>query len=286
MKKVIRIIVFIIVVLVSTYFEIELVLTLTDPWGLEYFDDLATIGEKAVESPNRGYVLPPGTYQFSHWQATELENSIRLVPDNANGSCKVVFLGDSVEWGHGVNDKETWVNLIAAQLPHINAINASFDGYNSENVRRGIADFPDANLIVYLIIANDTDPTLGYANGWPHQPHLSMIDKYVRFFMLNKGQGDQTIVNGPGKEQQQVGKLRFESDIEALAQDKRVVMISFQGDFDKSFDAQYNIHVIPHYKNRISNADAHPNVEGSKELAASIFPTVRDAVVQQCPSNS
>src|SRR5262245_45701053 len=113
-KTILRRIVFVIVVLVSIVLELEIVLNLLDPWGCRYFNDLATLWEKVVESPNRGYVLPLGKYQFSHWQATELQNSVRLVPDNANGPCQVVFLGDSVEWGHGVNDNETWVNLIAA----------------------------------------------------------------------------------------------------------------------------------------------------------------------------
>ncbi len=286
MKKVIRIIVFIIVVLVSTYFEIELVLTLTDPWGLKYFDDLATIWDKSVESSNRGYVLPPGTYQFSHWQVTELQNSVRLLPDNASGPCQVLFLGDSVEWGHGVNDKETWVNLIAGQLHQVNAINASFDGYNSENVRRGLAGFPDAKVVVYLINGNDSDPSFGWSNGWPRQPHLSMLDKYVRYFTLARGKPEASIASGIGATVEDADKVRFRDDIQTLANDKRVVLISFEGDFEPAFDAEFNIRVIPHYKNRVSSADAHPNAEGNKELTTSILPLVRDAVAQQCPSNS
>jgi hypothetical protein len=37
------------------------------------------------------------------------------------------------------------------------------------------------------------------------------------------------------------------------------------------------------YTHRISYADPHPNVEGSKEMAASIQPIVQQAAAQQCP---
>lgn len=283
MRKVLKIALFIVVLLVSLPLELELLLSVTDIWGLKYFDDLATIWEKSVVDPTRGYVLPPGTYQFSHWNATQLENSVRLLPNNAKGPCEVVFLGDSVTWGHGLNDSETWVNLIAAQMPQINAINPSFDGYNSENVRRAIAGFPQANVILYMIVGNDTDPTSGYSNPLPYQPHLSMIEKYIRYFAVQKNQAAPAANNTSFTPQTTDPNIqRFISDLQAMKQDKRVVLIAFDKEFD-NFKKDYNIHSIPFYTHRISYADPHPNIEGSKEMATNILPIVQAAVAQQCP---
>ena len=286
-KRIRRMIIFVIVILVSLVLELELILYLIDPWGLKYFDDLATIWQTVVVHPTRGFVLPPGEYKFSHWKATELTNSIRLLPDNRNGSCQVIFFGDSVTWGHGVNDSETWVNLIAGQMPEINAVNAAFDGYNSENVRRGIADFPDAKVIIYMINGNDTERTYGYSNGWPYQPHLSMTEKYVRYFLVVKGQlpGDAAAPTlneaGLGGETDP-NVVRFRSDIEAMSRDKRVLLIGFDNQFD-DLKKPFGILSIPFYKDRVSLVDAHPNPKGSREMAAAILPLVRHAVARRCP---
>jgi lysophospholipase L1-like esterase len=283
MKKPLKIVAFIVVLLVSLPLELELLLSVTDIWGLKYFDDLATLWEKSIIDPTRGYILPPGTYRFSHWTATELENSVRWLPNNAKGPCEVVFLGDSVTWGHGVNDAETWVNLIAAQMPQINAINPSLDGYNSENVRRAIAGFPEANVIVYLIVGNDTDSTYGYSNPLPYQPHLSMIEKYIRYYAIQKSGSTSALEYAnvaPATTDSNV--QRFISDLKALKEDKRVVFIAFDKEFD-NLKQQFGIRSIPAYTHRISFADPHPNAEGSKEMAASIQPIVQQAVAQQCP---
>lgn len=283
MKKSLKIIAFIIVLVVSLPLELELLLSVTDIWGLKYFDDLATLWEKSTIDATRGYILPPGTYQFSHWKATELEKSVRLLPNNAKGTCEVVFLGDSVTWGHGINDSETWVNLIAAQMPQINAINPSLDGYNSENVRRAIADFPEANVIVYMMVGNDTDYTFGYSNALPYQPHLSMIEKYVRYFAIQKsGSAASSEYTSIAPAISDANVQRFMSDLKAMKGNKRVVFIAFDKEFD-NLKQEYGIHSIPMYTHRISYADPHPNAEGSKEMAAVIQPIVREAVDQQCP---
>jgi len=272
LKTLLRIIVMVIAVIIT----IEVALTLFDPWGMKYFDDLAAIAEKVVTHPARGYVLPAGQYQFSHWRALQLDNFTRNVPNNAKGSCKVAFLGDSVTWGHGVDDQDTWVNLLAQQLPQINAINTAIDGYNSENVRRTIADFPDAAVIVYMIIGNDADVT----GILPKQPRLTMIEKYIRYIMIVRGIGpDAAQAFSPPTDE-----ARFDHDMQLMSQDKRVIFIGFDDAFDQRLKDKYNVHLIPPIRNRISYVDAHPNPAGHRDMMAAILPIVKEAVAQRCPS--
>src|SRR5262249_6679787 len=149
-------------------------LQIFDPWGMHYFDDLATIWNNSIMDPQRGRVLPPGTYHLSHWTVTELPGYIRLTPNNQNGPCKVVFIGDSLTWGHGVHDQYPWVNLLAAQLPGTTVINAGFDGYNSTEALQSMSGFPDANLFVYFISGNDANKPEGLFK----QNYVSMLKKY------------------------------------------------------------------------------------------------------------
>lgn len=278
MSAVLKVLLRIALLFVAIIITIEVVLYLFDPWGVKYFDDLATMADKVVAHPVRGYVLPAGPYQFSHWRALELGNFTRNIPSNANGPCKVVFLGDSVTWGHGVDDQDTWVNLIAQQLPQINAMNPSVDGYNSENVRRTMAEYPDAAVIVYMIIGNDTEQT----QMLPKQPHMSMIEKYIRYFMLVKGIGPDSVSSiAPPSDD-----ARFYRDMQAMSQDKRVLFIGFDDAFDKQLKEKYNynVHLIPPIQHRISYVDAHPNPLGHRDMMQAILPIVKDAVAQHCPS--
>ncbi|MFN8418328.1 MAG: SGNH/GDSL hydrolase family protein [Anaerolineae bacterium] len=284
MKRPLRIIVLILFLIVTLPIELEVLLYLLDPWGLKYFDDLAILWENVVSDPDRGYMLPAGTYKFSHWTATIDEGSVRAVPGNQHGSCKVLFIGDSVTWGHGVDDADTWISRIAEQMPQIDAINAALDGYNSENVRRGIADFPDAKVIVYFVIGNDAEPTSGWDYGLPQQPHLSMIEKYIRYLQLNAQ------INAPAPKsetaQQDPNYIRFKNDLQALADDGRVIFFAPKDVFEASIVSQYDIHELtadPKNPDRISAADPHPNPNGHRRVAAFILPFVQSAAAKACP---
>ncbi len=262
----------------------EVVLNIFDPWGVHYFDDLASVWDNTVAHPDRIDVISPGVYRFSNWTVTELEGYTRAVPDNMKGSCKVVFVGDSVTWGHGVNDKDTWVNLVAAQLPETNVINAGFEGYNSENVKGTLKDFPDAKLLVYLIIGNDAEPTTGLLR----QTRASMMKKYLTFFFKeilktdsNRAANADTIATSDSTIYN-----RFRADIEAMSHDKRVVFIGFDEPLSNSLKPAYHVNTIPLYTNHISLADPHPSARGHQQVAESILPIVQKAIENQCYSQN
>jgi hypothetical protein len=287
LSRPVRVVLLIVATALSVMPMLEVTLRVVDPWGLKYFDDLAYLWENVVAHPQRGYAVPPGTYQFSNWKATILADSTRWLPDNQQGKCKVVFLGDSATWSHGVSDEQTWVNVVAGQLPEANAINAGLNGYNSENVRRAIAEFPDAHLIVYLIVGNDMEPTSGWENGWPYQPRLWMLDKYVRYWQLSRGfnatPASAATPNDPRPPDPHY--QRFLNDLEAMSADPRVIFLAIPGFLDPALIAQYDIFVFPSNdrNERISVADPHANADGSRAMATSALPVLQAAMAARCP---
>ena len=48
-------------------------------------------------------------------------------------------MGDSVTFGYGVDDDQTWVDGMARALPDVHVINAGVSGFNSTNVLRTLS---------------------------------------------------------------------------------------------------------------------------------------------------
>ncbi|MBI5960951.1 MAG: SGNH/GDSL hydrolase family protein [Chloroflexi bacterium] len=269
----------IIVFLLSICFSllgIEIGLRLVDPWGMNYFWDVADIWNQAEAHPNRIAALPPGRYRLRGWTVNQLDNFTRRVPASQGGECEIVFVGDSMTWGHGVDDDETWVNLVAAQLRGTTVINAGFDQYNSDNVLRALADFPDADLFVYLVIDNDAEPTVVVT----HQPTASMLKMYLVYGAYYLTTGDTGTIE---EENRQEEKGRFESDIAQLAADGRVVFFGFDEPLARSLIPDYPITLLPSMTHPLSLVDRHPDPEGHKDFAASILPDLQTAVAEHCP---
>lgn len=248
---------------------IEMALTVFDPLGVRhYLGDLNEMYSHFREDGQRGYIMQPGDYTFSNWRATILPDSSRTVPDTNLGSpCKIVFLGDSVTFGHGVDDKATWVNLIVQELP-IRAVNAGINGYNIDNVqgaRRAIS----GDLYVYLLIDNDTDPPLNWQNGAYHA--YNTIIEYLDWYTFS--------VNYRSAEPDNA----FYRALEALLSDPDVTVAAFDtGGLSTDLARRYPIHLIPLWTHPNSRADGHANPEGNREIAAAMLPIVQSAMQKQC----
>jgi hypothetical protein len=255
---------------------VEVTLSILDPWGSKFFDDLVALKNVSQVDSKRGYILPAGHYQFSHWSVTELENGTRNVPANAGGKCQVVFVGDSMTWGYGVNDNETWVNLLAAALPEINAVNAGLYGYSSANIRDTMIDFPSADILVYLIIQDDHKEKATLIR----ESRRSAIEKYVDFIMLVRRQVVDT-EEGKGTD-----KSHFISDIEKMQQDRRVLLLGLDEPPGRYLTDGLNVKLIPKSNHRISVMDIHPDPIGHREMADAILPILREAVSRQCSDKS
>ena len=68
-----------------------------------------------------------------------------------------VAFGRSVTFGYGVDDAETWVNLVAREFPDWHVINEAYPGWSIKNLEGAWEMHPDADMIFVLTITNDSD---------------------------------------------------------------------------------------------------------------------------------
>ena len=130
----------------------------------------------------RGYNVRSGTHVLSSFTFTLLPDRTRAVPaTNPSASRTLVFVGDSVTFGYGVDDAQTWVNLVARQRPDWHVVNAGVSGYNSTNVRRNVEQDRTADALVYLIVNNDAEPE-NHPDLHPSPPELG---SWLALYLVN-----------------------------------------------------------------------------------------------------
>ena len=250
----------------------ELLLRLVDPWGaLAYFGDIGVLNRSYIRPENR-HLLPADTYEFNDWTATILDDYTRLVSATSPQACSIAFVGDSVTFGMGVDDDDTWVNLLAAELPDIQFKNAGLPGYNSEDVIDTIASL-DADGYVYLIVNNDADPRLVITQ---ERKRGSAWNTYIYMFeKRTSGLADATEIVV------EQGVRRFDLDIAHLHAMDDVMMVGFE---NESLGA--DVTSIPLYTSSISQSDPHADVDGNKQIAAHMLPLVQDFSAEVCSGTS
>jgi hypothetical protein len=248
-------------------------LRLTDPWRARpWYDDTAKLTLAMQADEWRGYAPAPGHYVFSNWQTTILPGGTRDVPDtNLTAPCTVVLAGDSVTFSFGVNDADTWANLMARALSDVHIINPANNGYNANDALSIVEHFR-ADVYLYFYISNDDQP--------PHdsraeaeraaQAEPSMIRLYLYLYQSERGTSDPYVPD-----------LTFYPALDALAANPKVVMVG-QSSQQRADLARYPIRWIAPYTQFISYVDPHANVAGNREIASALLPIVKDAVRERC----
>ena len=267
-------------VIVVTMALLEGMLIITDPLGMAFFSKVE-YARSFLGAGNGSYTLSPGTYDFGDWTVTMDETSTRHVPD-ASGECTVLFVGDSVTWGLGVNDEAVFANLLARDLK-IKAINAGIFGYNTENVLATLALHENFDLGVYLIFPND------HEDAWqidgPIQPNGTH-----RFggFGLPNGDIPATVwyalylIYQPQKQRQGLPMDRFLADMSDIAAYDNVLIFGFDDPLTSAASQHYDVHVIDWYTQQVSYADPHPNVVGHQQIAAAMRPFIETELERTC----
>jgi hypothetical protein len=271
-----------------TLLLLEGLLRMTDPWGLEYFDDLLKFGnEIAVADAQRDFIMPDGVYRFSDWTVT-IADGQRVIPANhADAACTIGLLGDSVLFGFGVSDDETVPQHLAEQFPYVNFLNLSLIGYNSINIVHTYEAFPDADGYLYLIFGNDDSPPLMVegdmfvSSGGENLPHLV---RYVQFVIYDQKHSDFR-----GDPHTNAGDspniLAMLDDMDTLGADERMYFVTFdvyQTYIQLLEERGHRIAAVPYPLQSNSVVDAHPNPEGTQELANSLAPIVQEIVAAHC----
>lgn len=267
-----RLIAFLIVVILSLVIP-ECTLQAVDPWQVKpYFADLTLLFDSAVSDDARGYVLPAGVYRFSNWSATILDDHSRLVPDTSLSDCLIAFVGDSVTFGHGVNDADTWVNVLAQRFRQAQMVNAALNGYNASQVLATIRE-GRASGFFYTLVNNDADPIF----DWQRKPPPMLYEPILPVYLYVLGN------------QQTPDFMRdyeaFDAALESMKQmpdqyaTGHVTIVGFEGD---PLATRAGVPTVPSWTHDNSPTDRHANAEGNVQIADAMQPFVHALIERAC----
>lgn len=265
MTRTTRRIAFALVVTAVSLLVTEAALALIDPLGMwRYYNDLRGVRASFRPDAARVFVAEPGVYRMSNWTFTIDADGTRHTPaSRADAPCTVVALGDSVTFGMGVNDAETWPNLYA-EATGCRVVNAALPGYDIWAVYAAYRAHPYADRYVYLLIENDAAHDAERLADVP--PGASALRVYV--WLMQTGRQDVQDVPVPDD---------FWRVYDALAADERVTIVGFRdgGLAEQVAASQRRIALLAPYTSRVSWADAHPDAAGQAEIAGQIVEVER-----------
>jgi lysophospholipase L1-like esterase len=281
MRRLLKPLLVAVITVISVLGITELALATLDPWGLHYADDLAVMYRHFVDDPVRGYWLDNGDYTFRGWTA-HIQNGLRVVPDtHPEAQCRLIMLGDSVTFGHGVSDSETWVNLVARQLPDVHVVNTGVSSYTSSNVLGTYQSFPDGDAYIYLIFHNDGERNTTseeYHRMADNQVYQPWLVRYIGFVQLMR------LVSASDRQPEFADRVF--SELDQLTADPRVTLVAFSGNplTEAIVEHGYPVQLLQPYTHQISFVDGHPNAEGHQQIAAQMLPITQDVTRRLCPS--
>lgn len=254
---------------------LEVLLSLYDPMGYSFFMDYQELITH-YDAAHGGFA--PGTYDYPSWHVTINRDYTRAVPGTPDrADCTLIALGDSVTFGYGVDDDETFLRFLARAFPGVRFVNTGIPGANSTRVADTYERI-EGDGYLYLMLENDTlRDTLAIENRAQTPPvHWTRVSLYaVNIYRLLKG----TNPSMTGEEPSQAEIDSLLKDIEPLAADPRVLIFTY-GDLAFMADVPHVPIAVP--ETTISPGDAHPDRAGHKQMADTMRPYVNDLIDRVC----
>lgn len=233
----------------------ELALQALDPLQVKpYFADLDALFATMHADPTRGYVHTPGVYTFSNWSATINRDTTRLIPETTPQDCVIALVGDSVAFGHGVKDSETWANQLTKRYPAVQILNAGVNGYNIQQVQATIAAV-SADGYLYTMISNDADTALAFPRK--PTPVKPMIEVYAYVFRTRFG----------GQAPATPDWRDFDVTLAELRALDNLAIVGFEGD---PLAIHADVPLLPIWSHVNSPTDTHANAQGNVEIADAV----------------
>jgi hypothetical protein len=248
---------------------VDVLLHIFDVWGAHtYFDDLHILFNAFEDDEQRGHRIAPGIHTFTNWSATVLPDGTRLVPQTVTGDCLLATLGDSVTFGHGVNDGDTFTAQLARDFPAVRWVNGGIEGYNAEQVRL-TRDLIAADGYVYLLIENDADARVD-----PYYVEKPLYRASLPLYWQMWQTGKSSLFTGLPED-----LAMFDAAVAELQTDARVVVVGIAGD---PLADHARVPVIPRWTHDNSFIDAHPNAAGHRQIANALHDAVQTLIEQRC----
>jgi len=255
---------------------IDFLLNWLDPIGaIKLQHTINAMNRVSVPHEDWGYVFTPGMHDLHSYTATINPDYSRYVPATEEGRpCQIAFVGDSLTFGWGVNDDETWVNILASELPDVSAKLIAFPGWNAPNVIN-VLSMVEADGFIWLLFENDNGGMKTYNERMTRIDTRPAVDVYYRILYVPLGE-----LTAPDADQQD----SFLELIDTARVRDDVLTLNFEDDPL----AQPWTQSVPRFtltENRISLLDGHPNADGNIEIADAIRPYAREFIGQQCELN-
>lgn len=272
MRRNISVIAIFIIVVCIPAIGVEGLLNMVDPHGTrQYMGDLRVLMSR-YEYNGVQPVLADGIHQFSDWSATVM-NSQRSVPDTSLSDCGILIIGDSMSFGWGVDDTETWANQLAIVFPDAQFTLFGFPGWNARDVREAI-DATAADGYVYLLISNDHEPETNPNPATSLEYRYAVQDYLYWYRKATTGQGAS--VNPPGW---------FWDDMAYFDAMDNLLWLGFNDrQLPQMVAERYPITLIDRYPDtgRISATDGHPNAAGHQQIADAITKDIETFIEDAC----
>lgn len=221
-----------------------------------------------------GYRLPAGTQRFHHWTATILPDGSRAVPaTNVDAPCTIATIGDSMTFGQGVEDSETWVNMLAGNFPDVQFINPARPDYSAPNIAAlKLAYAADGYL--WLLIGNDDLEAYQYHALYPLHPYPPATALY-RHWLFRRLQA------APASERQ-IDETAYWQAVGIIQRDDTRIVGFRDVPLTVATDQRYPVALIPAYTAFVSPVDSHPNADGHQQIAHSLYPYVAKFLTMVC----
>ena len=261
-QRIRRLIIGILVAILLFFVLLEGLLSL-DPLHFQHFRDQIVLSNNTIPAP-AGWTFAPGTYRLVLNTVTMLDDGTRRVPDtNVDASKMLVFVGDSVTFGYGVDDDETFANLIARQLPDVHVYNTGITAFNSTNILRQVQNYADADAIVYLITSNDDDGEY-IIDFSAKRPDFSWIVLYAVYLPP---------LLFPQQLRPPHDTDRYLRDVAQISAYPNTLVVGYDDTLTPITPGA--VRIAP-YTTRNSISDPHPDAEGHRFIAEQLLPLIRE----------
>ncbi len=276
-QKIARAIIGVLLMVIITLGMIEATLYFLDPLGVvTYLHSFAMLWETSAPSET-GYTFVIGEHEMLNYSYTINEDESRLVPaTNSNANCTIAAIGDSLTFGMGVEDNETWVNILAETYPEIEFLNYGRPVFAAGNVLRSYNAY-SADAYMWLIVDNDDFPDREYHHSDGDYPLATRLYWLYVIYPAIFGKLPFDVLYESGETSTNDGSSPSADVAEVIAEDTLI----FGFDELPTNNIEQAI-IIPKFTEQNSPMDAHPSVVGNQQIADGILPYMDDFIREHC----
>lgn len=266
----------VLVSLLLTIGLLDALLYWVDPLGIvAYIHSFERMWETTRPDEATGFTFVSGTHDMMGYSYTILDDESRRVPaSNPEADCTIAMIGDSVTFGQGVDDTETWVNRLAEMVTNVAFVNYGRPTFSAPNVLDSYQTYP-ADGYIWLVINNDDFPRSDYLErSVAYEPASRLY--WVHMIAPRIFPRETLLPNGVPIDEER----RAANAAEAMGDD--VLIFGFDQYPANTIDDTI---IIPSYTSTVSAVDAHPSPEAHQIIADDMRPHVETFIDRICSAS-